>query len=86
MSLSPLTIVSATALDVDDGEEQVAEWVRLDDCDMLVNVVQFCGSLFGFSCVELTTGDATSSIFDVTMMLLMCVSGISSSPPLSIFF
>lgn len=84
-SRSSLTIDSATALDVDDGEEQVDEWIRLDDWGKVTNVLRFEGSV-DFICVELTTGDATSSNFDVTMTLLMCVSDISSSPPLASTF
>lgn len=84
MSMSPLTIVSAAALDVDDGEEQVDEWIRLDDWGKVAKVFRFGGSV-DFNCVELTIGDATSSSFDVTMTLLMGVSCISSSQ-LSIFF
>lgn len=91
MSLTPLTIVSAAAvaaaaaLDVEDGEEQVVEWVKLHCCGNVAKVFRFCGSV-DFICVELTIGEATSlSNFDVTIILLICVSVISSSLA-SIFF
>lgn len=84
ISLSPLTIISAAfALDVDDGEEHLDEWVTLDECVKLVNKLRFwIGSTVAiddFNCVELTIGDAISSFFDVTIILLMWVSDISSS-------
>lgn len=85
MSLSPLTIVSAAALDVDDGEGQADEWLRIVDWGNLVNALRFCGSA-AFIWLELTTVDAMSSIFDVTMIFCIFGAVISSSPSASTFF